>query len=334
MRKKKERKQESAPVKGKKKLIIIAAAVLLVAVAALVALKLLGGKGDEGKKEEDVTEPEVIEAPMLYELGDLKLPALPVLNSDIVVTKEEVPGLVPAEEEQPVVLETADPEKSDEGSDEKSDEESEEKPEEKPAESAPPVANAFHYEGLGNAATVASAYTTLLTDPAVGFYPVDSTLQPAKLPEFDTDAGSVQLVMKAEEKEDEAAEEDGFFYSFRVEWSKDVVTLIPEKVEGSLPDPPQPVEMTLSEATSYMRYRIPSLLGVSTDEVKNYRIYVEDGKVLINGTPCLRFKICRENPQTGGNETSGDYYLSSDQRHIYRLNVETNEVEEVDLSAP
>ena len=59
-----------------------------------------------------------------------------------------------------------------------------------------------------------------------------------------------------------------------------------------------------------------------------------DGKVLINGTPCLRFKICRENPQTGGNENSGDYYLSSDRRHIYRLNVETNEVEEVDLSAP
>ena len=327
MRKKKERKQESAPVKGKKKLIIIAAAVLLVAVAALVALKLLGSKGEEGKKEEDVTEPEVIEAPMLYELGDLKLPALPVLNSDIVVTKEEVPGLVPAEEEQPVVLETADPEKPDEGSDEKSDEESEEKPEEKPAESAPPVANAFHYEGLGNAATVASAYTTLLTDPAVGFYPVDSTLQPAKQPEFDTDAGSVQLVM-------EAGEEDGFFYSFRVEWSEDVVTLIPEKVEGSLPDPPQPVEMTLSEATSYIRYRIPSLLGVSADDAKNYRIYVEDGKVLINGMPCLSFKICRENPQTGGNENSGDYYLSSDQRHIYRLNVETNEVEEVDLSAP
>lgn len=223
-------------------------------------------------------------------------------------------------------VETANPEKPDEGSDEKSDEESEEKPEEKPAESAPPVANAFHYEGLGNAATVASAYTTLLTDPAVGFYPVDSTLQPAKLPEFDTDAGSVQLVMKAEE--------DGFFYSFRVEWSEDVVTLIPEKVEGSLPDPPQPVEMTLSDATSYMRYRIPSLLGVSADDVKNYRIYVEDGKVLINGTPCLRFKICRENPQTGGNENSGDYYLSSDRRHIYRLNVETNEVEEVDLSAP
>ena len=326
MRKKKERKQESAPVKGKKKLIIIAAAVLLVAVAALVALKLLGGKGDEGKKEEDVTEPEVIEAPMLYELGDLKLPALPVLNSDIIVTKEEVPGLVPAEEEQPVVLETADPEKPDEGSDEKSDEEAEEKPKEEPAEPVIPVANAFHYEGLRSAATVASAYTTLLTDSAVGFYPVDGKLQPAKLPEFDTGAGSVQLVMEAEE--------DGFFYSFRVEWSEDGVTLIPEKVEGSLPEPPQPVEMTLSEATSYMRYRIPSLLGVSVDDVQNYRIYVEDGKVLINGTPCLRFKICRENPQTSGNENSGDYYLSSDRRHIYRLDVETNEVEEVDLSDP
>lgn len=327
MRKKKEREQNSAPVKGKKKLIIIAAAVLLVAVAALVAFKLLGGKGDEGKKEGDVTEPEVIEAPMLYELGDLQLPALPILNSDIVVTKEEVPGVVPVEEEQPVELETDDPEKPDEGSDEKSDEKSEEKSEEEPAESAPPVANAFHYEGLGNAATVASAYTTLLTDSAVGFYPVDSTLQPAKQPEFDTDAGSVQLVM-------EAGEEDGFFYSFRVEWSKDVVTLIPEKVEGALPDPPKPVEMTLSEATSYMRYRIPSLLGVSADEAQSYHIYVEDGKVLINGTPCLRFKICRENPQTGGNENSGDYYLSSDRRHIYRLNVETNEVVEVELSTP
>ena len=165
MRKKKERKQKSAPVKGKKKLIIIAAVVLLVAVAALIAFKLLGGKGEEGEKEEEIIEPEVIEAPMLYELGDLKLPALPVLNSDIIVTKEEVSGLVPAEEEQPVVLETADPEKPDEGSDEKSAEESEEKP----AESAPPVANAFHYEGLQSAATVASAYTTLLTDPAVGF---------------------------------------------------------------------------------------------------------------------------------------------------------------------
>ena len=325
-RKQKERKQKGAPVKGKKKIIIIAAAVLLVAVAALIAFKLLGSKGKEGGKEE-VVQPEVIEAPMLYELGDLKLTALPVLNADIVVTREEVPGMVPAEEEQPVVLETAAPEKPDGKSDKKSDEEPEEKPEENPAESAPPVANAFHYEGLGNAAAVASAYTTLLTDSAVGFYPVDSTLQPAKQPEFDTDAGSVQLVM-------EAGEEDSFFYAFRVEWSEDIVTVVPEKVEGALPDPPQPVEMTLSEATSYMRYCIPNLLGVSTDEVKNYRIYVEDGKVLINGTPCLRFKICRENPQTGGNENSGDYYLSSDRRHIYRLNVETNEVEEADLSAP
>lgn len=321
MRKKKERKQKSAPVKGKKKIIIIAAAVLLVAAAALIAFKLLGGKGEEGEKKEEIIEPEVIEAPMLYELGDLKLPALPVLNADIVVTREEVPGLVPAEEEQPVVLETAAQEKPDE----KSDEEAEEKPEE-PAEPKISVANAFHYEGLRSAATVASAYTTLLTDSAVGFYPVDSALQPAKLPEFDTGAGSVQLVMEAEE--------DGFFYSFRVEWSEDGVTLIPEKVEGSLPEPPQPVEMTLSEATSYMRYRIPSLLGVSTDDVQNYRIYVEDGKVLINGIPCLRFKICRENPQTGGNENSGDYYLSSDRRHIYRLDVETNAVEEVTLSAP
>lgn len=321
MRKKKERKQKSAPVKGKKKLIIIAAAVLLVAAAALIAFKLLGGKGEEGEKKEEIIEPEVIEAPMLYELGDLKLPALPVLNADIVVTREEVPGLVPVEEEQPVVLETAAPETPEEETDEKSNEEPEEEPEPKI-----PVANAFHYEGLRSAATVASAYTTLLTDSAVGFYPVDSALQPAKLPEFDTGAGSVQLVMEAEE--------DGFFYSFRVEWSEDGVTLIPEKVEGSLPEPPQPVEMTLSEATSYMRYRIPSLLGVSTDDVKNYRIYVEDGKVLINGTPCLRFKICRENPQTGGNENSGDYYLSSDRRHIYRLDVETNAVEEVTLSAP
>ena len=327
MRKKKERKQKTAPVKGKKKIIISAAAVLLVAVAALIAFKLLGGKGEEGEKKEEIIEPEVIEAPMLYELGDLKLPALPVLNADIVVTREEVPGMVPAEEEQPVVLETAAPETPDEKSDEKSDEEAEEKPKEEPAEPKIPVANAFHYEGLRSAATIVSAYTTLLTDSAVGFYPVDSTLQPAKLPEFDTDAGSVQLVM-------EAGEEDGFFYSFRVEWSEDGVTLIPEKVEGSLPEQPQPVEMTLSEATSYIRYRIPSLLGVSADDAKNYRIYVEDGKVLINGTPCLRFKICRENPQTGGNENSGDYYLSSDRRHIYRLNVETNEVEEVDLSAP
>lgn len=178
-RKQKERKQKSAPVKGKKKIIIIAAAVLLVAVAALIVFKPFGSKGKEGGKEEEVVQPEVIEAPMLYELGDLKLTALPVLNADIVVTREEVPGMVPEEEEQPVELETADPEKPDEKSDEKSDEEPEEKPEEKPAESAPPVANAFHYEGLGNAAAVASAYTTLLTDSAVGFYPVDSTLLPA-----------------------------------------------------------------------------------------------------------------------------------------------------------
>ena len=133
-RKQKERKQKGAPVKGKKKIIIIAAAVLLVAVAALIAFKLLGSKGKEGGKEEEVVQPEVIEAPMLYELGDLKLTALPVLNADIVVTREEVPGMVPAEEEQPVVLETAAPGKPDEKSDEKSDEEPEEKPEEKPAE--------------------------------------------------------------------------------------------------------------------------------------------------------------------------------------------------------
>ena len=62
-RKQKERKQKSAPVKGKKKIIIIAAAVLLVAVAALIVFKPFGSKGKEGGKEEEVVEPETIEAP-------------------------------------------------------------------------------------------------------------------------------------------------------------------------------------------------------------------------------------------------------------------------------
>ena len=59
------------------------------AVAALIVFKPFGSKGKEGGKEEEVVEPETIEAPMLYELGDLKLPALPVLNADIVVTRED-----------------------------------------------------------------------------------------------------------------------------------------------------------------------------------------------------------------------------------------------------
>ena len=182
----------------------------------------------------------------------------------------------------------------------------------------------YLYEGLADSAALAEGYTRLMTSEDAGFFAVDEELLETDEPDFEQPEGAVHLVR--------SAPEEGHYLSIQLSWARGSCTVTADMPAGSLPEPPAPVEMTVAEATQYMRAHLPSVLGVDAATAESYNIYAEDGKAIINGMPCIRFKVCQEDDLTGSNENAGDFYLSADQRHIYRLDLDNNTV--VEVSAP
>ena len=87
--------------------------------------------------------------------------------------------------------------------------------------------------------------------------------------------------------------------------------------------------MTTMEALDYIRAMEPADLGLTGESMEEYRIYALDGVVKVDDIPCLHVNIYQTDNPAGSNAVAGNFFISADGQHIYRLDVETNTVEEV-----
>ena len=252
----------------------------------------------------------------MYTMGETEVHALPVWGeSTVYLEEQEVPLVENVEKEDTGDAETEDAETE--------DAETEEEP-------PVPTAVTYRYEGLSSPGTLASVYTTLMTLDDVGFSQVDEELTRIKEPEeLAVEAGSVHLAKNAPE--------DGKAMSIQLEWTEEICTVTVDLVDGRVKNPPEPTSpmgpmgMSADQIIDYMQSLNPSVLGLEGSTMEGYDLLMQEGSVLIDGNPCVRVNAYRINSQTGTNEIGGNYFLSLDGTHLYRLDVASNSVTELDL---
>lgn len=312
---------EAAPKKkSKKKLLLLLLPVLALVVGVGVFFFLRRGGGEEEAP------PEPIAAPAQYALGgDWVVPALPVQSTVTVYGEEIVP-------------EPAEPKKSEDGKDGEDGEDGEADGAEEEAE--PDLGVEFTpmlytYQDLTNARSLVSAYTALLTSEDAGFFTVDDTMTKADPPDFGGETppanGAVLLARNAPETEGVEAK---LVQTLTLEWSEGNCTVAVELSEGRVREPAPPPGSSsgqgVTQVVESLRDLPPSVLGLEGDSMDDYRIYTQDGMARVNGNPCLRMSVYKIT-EGGGNEIAGHYFLSTDGLHVYKLDVSTNNVVELDI---
>lgn len=276
--------------KGKKKLFIILLPILVLAAGAAVFFFIIRPKMS-GEQVVEEEPPEPVETPVMYTMGESEVHALPVWGESTVYLEEQEPL---AGEDEPE-----------------------------------PTAVTYRYEGLSSPGTLVSVYTTLLTAKDVGFSQVDEELIRIKEPEeLAVEAGSIHLAKNAPEEEK--------VLSIRMDWTEELCTVTADLVDGRVKNPPEPVTpmgpvgLSEDQALDYIRSLNPAVLGLEEESMESYDLLVQDGSVLIDGNPCIRINAYHVSDQTGTNEIGGNYFLSVDGAHLYRLDVASNSVTELD----
>lgn len=311
--------------KGKKKLLLILLPVLVLAVGAAVFFFIIRPR--LGNKEpEEPPPPEPVELPLMYTIGESEIHALPVWGESTVYLEEEPVPVVeaPPVEEAPAEAAPAD------GGEAAAEGEDAAKDQEEPAEPEEPTVVGYRYEGLSSPGTLAEVYITLMTQEDVGFSQVDGELTRIKEPEEPAlESGIVRLAKNAPE--------EGKAICLLLDWTEELCTVTMDLVDGRVKDPPEPVTpagpmaMSADEMIDYMGSLPPSVLGLEGSTMDDYDLLMQDGSVLIDGNPCVRINAYQTDSQTGTYAIGGNYFLSLDGAHLYRLDVASNSVSELPL---
>lgn len=304
--------EEAGQAKKKKRnplMLIIPAVVLIAAIAVVVIFvvlpKLGGGENPDDLEAEPSEEPVYYELPESFDIGEETVGAIePVEAAGVQATRA--------------------------------------------------VRICYTYTGLTDTGAEVSAYVSKLKSE--GFSVVDEEFVRTSAPDYSTPEGVVLLAKNlvrpaAETGTGNENSEDGqpaepvnqekpvdMVLTMELTWSGDTCVVVGDQAEGRVTSPPpeqQPsgggAAMSMREAADYLASLPPSVLELSGTSMENYRVYAQDGTVMVDGKPCLRLQVySRDNPENT-NEFAGTYLMSADGQHLYLLNEDAGTVRELEM---
>lgn len=189
------------------------------------------------------------------------------------------------------------------------------------------VSHTYHYRKMDDPALLAERYIRVLRDSEQGFVPIDTeNRKTVDEPVTNTLAGNVILGKAAA-----ATTESGGSRILRVVvgWSEYAVAVQVAYVDGRIqaaPKQEKPKEeeasrpTSISEQSDYFNSLDPRKLGLEGDNMQDYRVYPQQGWVLVNDTYCREMRVYLEDIQTATNVYMGSFYLSSDMSQVYQKN--------------
>lgn len=323
---------ESGKKGKKKKLLMILLPVLVLAAGAAVFFFIIRPRLGTEKPEEPPPPPEPVELPLMYTLGETEVHALPVWGeSTVYLVEEPAPVIDPppaAEEPEPAEPAAGEEAAGDAEGTEGEKNDAKDAGKEKEEEPPEPTVMGYRYEGLSSPGTLAGVYTTLMTAKDVGFSRVDGELTRTEDEEpLPVESGSVRLAKNAPE--------DGKAMCILLEWTEELCTVTMDLVDGRVKSPPAPetpmgpMGMSVDQIMDYMGSLNPAVLGLEGTSMENYDLMMQDGSVLIDGNPCVRVNAYEIDQRTGTNTIGGNYFISLDGGHIYKLDVASDTVSEL-----
>lgn len=208
------------------------------------------------------------------------------------------------------------PEPEEEPEEEKTEGEAEE------SEAIPTVTVSYRYDYLPDLQGTVVDYINSLTSEENGFQIVDETYLPLRrMPNFDVPAGMLRLAKNSGT--------EGVVIQVDLSWQDSTCLVEVTSCPGVVREL-KPVQLLSStEAVDYVKRINPKLLGLPGESMDDYTVYALDGAVLINNYPSIRLNIYSKVSGGSANEIAGQYYLSADGEHLYRMNPENGEVVEL-----
>lgn len=168
----------------------------------------------------------------------------------------------------------------------------------------------YYYDSLASGGKAAEEYAALLTGEDVGFLVVDENNTPTEdAPDYTAEEGTVLLA--------KTATTQGKILQVQIFWKAAECDVTVTRPEGKIA-PKQVEAMTLPQAIQFLEGLKPTVLGLEGDSMSAYRVYVTDGRVLVNGVPCVRLQVYRNHLPEGSNAIAGSYLLTGDKQHLYR----------------
>lgn len=178
----------------------------------------------------------------------------------------------------------------------------------------------YLYELDGYAAVV-DRYLDVMLGEEQGFVLADETyLIQEERPPLEDGEGALLLA--------KASVQEGRLFQLVIGWSEanDTLAVRVSVPEGTLrrPEPEKEQEpASVNEQLNTLRSMTPSQLSLPGETMGEYDIYPTDGFVKIDGMLCRRFHIY----EVGGTgKLKGIIFLSGDQQHVFRMDVDDNSI--------
>ncbi len=316
---------QAAGKKGGKKKILLLLPLVAIAVAAGVFFFL---KGKGGKEADKPLEP--ITAPVVYLFSEeIGVPALPVQDT-VVVYEEKIPReQAPAADEVEGTEGTEDAESA-EGTEGAQEAEGAEEAEEV-------TVTRYTYEGVSDPKGLMAAYAVLMTQEDVGFSAIDAEMVRTDLPDFEgneaTEDAPASPPVTAVTLARNGDIDNEIVHSLLLEWDEDSCSVTVDTPSGRVRDPKPPASAPQAPGLTVEGFKQlnPAVLGLEGSSMEEYNVLVQDGLIMVYGSPCVRISAYSVNQETGSNEIAGSYFLSADGQHVYRYDTESNSVEELEV---
>lgn len=316
---------QAAGKKGGKKKILLLLPLVAIAVAAGVFFFL---KGKGGKEADKPLEP--ITAPVVYLFSEeIGVPALPVQDT-VVVYEEKIPReQAPAADEAEGTEGTEDAESA-EGTEGAQEAEGAEEAEEV-------TVTRYTYEGVSDPKGLMAAYAVLMTQEDVGFSAIDAEMVRTDLPDFEgkeaTEDAPASPPVTTVTLARNGDIDNEIVHSLLLEWDEDSCSVTVDTPSGRVRDPKPPASAPQAPGLTVEGFKQlnPAVLGLEGSSMEEYNVLVQDGLIMVYGSPCVRISAYSVNQETGSNEIAGSYFLSADGQHVYRYDTESNSVEELEI---
>ena len=315
--------------KGKKKLLLLLILVLVIAAAAAAVFFLdIGGlKTKLGLGKKDPAEPESPKDLETYTVGEDSVSAL-----DSILEEGECILLVAQKVEQvPKALEDSASEDSasEDSSQEDSSKEAEEDSSEKEEDGSDEMGEQYLYiYDVASPAAVVDRYLDAVLGGEQGMSLLDEeSIVSDERPVLEDSLGTVTLA--------KTSTQEGHLFQVVIGWSKaSCLTLRVSAPEGVLqyPEVEDPLDLaTLAEQMDQLKNMDPKELGLSGASMDEYEIYAGEGFVTVDGTPCRKFNIYERRAAGDKHYTDivGIYLFSTDKKHIYILDTESDMVSQL-----
>lgn len=126
-----------------------------------------------------------------------------------------------------------------------------------------------------------------------------------------------------------------YVHTVRITWSPGVCVVTADEEEGKVTAPASstPAQHSVSQrgARKCLEAMSPADLGLAGESMDQYEVLPMDGTEMVDGKPAIRLHVYNDNNVAGSNDIMGMYLMTIDGEHLYRLDLSTNELTELEF---